>query len=46
MVSPRGGFSMVSPRGGDVVGKKPVITQGVEALELETDNSPNFSTPC
>jgi hypothetical protein len=31
-----GGFSLVSPKGGDVVGKKPSFTQGVEVLEIET----------
>jgi hypothetical protein len=37
LVSPKGGFSVVSPRGGDVVGKKPVFAQGVETLKIETD---------
>jgi hypothetical protein len=37
VVSPKGGFSVVSPTGGDVVGKKPVFTQGVETIKLETD---------
>jgi hypothetical protein len=30
-----GGFSPVSPFGGDVVGKKPSFTQGVEEPEIE-----------
>jgi len=30
-------LSLVSPIGGDVVGRKPVFTQGVETLELETE---------
>src|SRR5208282_5475433 len=39
-------LSLVSPKGGDVVGKKTVFTQGVEALEIETDNRPDFfNTP-
>jgi len=35
-------LSLVSPKGGDVVGKKTVFTQGVEALEIETDNRREF----
>jgi hypothetical protein len=34
--SPKGVFSLVSPFGGDVVGKKTVFTQGVEELEIES----------
>jgi hypothetical protein len=27
-----------SPKGGDVIGKKPAFTQGVEELEIEIDD--------
>jgi len=39
-------LSLVSPKGGEVVGKKTVFTQGVEGLESKPTIDPNFSTPC
>src|SRR5208282_1379992 len=39
-------LSLVSPNGGEVVGKKTVFTQGVEGLESNPTIDPNFSTPC
>jgi hypothetical protein len=41
--SPQRGFSPVSPqRGGDIVGKKTVSTQGVEEIEIENGDLSQF----